>query len=301
MMSSQDRLKVVGLIALIVTVAIGLAFVVRINNLQGVPSKPVVLTPPTTTPSTIPTTPSTPLPPSESVLEDTTRSIRITNMTAGQHLPNGFIVEGSAVAFESRFSWRLLDSKKRVMASGSASSRQPDAGVPGPFAFPVLFSTVPKTATGTLMVYEASARDGSDTHVVNVPVAFSTSTVAVEIFFGNAKKNPEMLDCSLVYPVTRKVPAGIMPFIAVHELLNGPTASEKAKGFYTNIPVGVMIENAADATGSPSLDFNDVLQRGVAGSCLVTAIRAQIDQTAMPSTVIYPISINGVTDEILQP
>lgn len=260
------------------------------------PTQPVVPAQPTTTTQVLEDATKPP------VLEDATKSIRVTNIWPGTLFYNGDVVRGTAVAFESQFSWKLADATGRVVSQGTAHPRQPDAGVPGPFEIPVFFDKVPLTATGTLILFEASAKDGTPIHVVKVSVAFSSKTMTVNVYFGNTKKNPNAMDCSLVYPVERVVPEGAPDAIAVYALLKGPTEKEKAAGYYSSIPDGVTLQNAADEEGDSYLDFNQALQKDIGGSCRVTSIRSQITATALQGSKQHvTISIDGVTDGILQP
>lgn len=108
------------------------------------------------------------------VFEDESKSIRVTNMSEGQLLTSGFVVEGEAVAFESTISWRLEDGSGQTIAQGFTMAAQPDAGIPGPFRIPLNFPQ-PSSATGTFRVFENSAKDGSEIHAVSVPVIFRTA------------------------------------------------------------------------------------------------------------------------------
>ncbi len=92
------------------------------------------------------------------------------------NLASPFVFHGTGTAFESQMSWRLRDAKRKVIGEGSFHVLSPDAGIPGPFNVEGTWKTPPKTATGTLFVFEASAKDGSPIHIVTVPVTFVTST-----------------------------------------------------------------------------------------------------------------------------
>lgn len=92
------------------------------------------------------------------------------------NLASPFVFHGTGTAFESQMSWRLRDAKRKVIGEGSFHVMSPDAGIPGPFRVEGSWKTAPKTATGTLFVFEASAKDGTPIHIVTVPVSFSTST-----------------------------------------------------------------------------------------------------------------------------
>jgi len=91
---------------------------------------------------------------------------------------------------------------------------------------------------------------------------------------------------------------------ALEELLKGPTDTEKNDGFFiTSIPSGVELMNLTVTNGVAHADFNANLDKGVAGSCRVINIHAQITETLkqFPSITNVVISINGKTEGILQP
>jgi len=89
---------------------------------------------------------------------------------AGLKLSNPFEVSGTSTAFENSIAWDVRQADGKVVASGSAYVHSPDAGIPGPFAFKGFYDAVPTSASGTLEVFEASAKDGSPIHEVSIPV-----------------------------------------------------------------------------------------------------------------------------------
>jgi len=86
-------------------------------------------------------------------------------------------------------------------------------------------------------------------------------------------------------------------------LLQGPNANETGDGFTTTINEGVTIQSFEIEDGVASVDFNQQLQEGVAGSAMVIAIREQIEKTLLQFDNINEviISIDGDSEEILQP
>lgn len=254
--------------------------------------------------------PATTIPPSAptaipEVFQDPSGSIKVTNLKRDQLITNPFVIKGTAVAFESAFSWKLADESGWVLAQGSAMAAQPDAGIPGPFAIFGFYDNIPKSSTGELILFEASAKDGTPTHVVNIPVKLVTAKQAVNVYLGNNKKNPNAQDCSLVYPVTRyvaKAEAGWLPYVAVDAMLGGPTAVEKLAGYFTSLPGDVKLIGAQTETGAQAFNFNQALQRNVGGSCRVQAIRSQINVTSAKNGGLdLPIAIEGKTEDVLQP
>lgn len=140
---------------------------------------------------------------------------------------------------------------------------------------------------------------------------------SVKVYFSNKIVDPNAEQCDLVSYVKREVQApvsanegglekieeGEMIFLALKELLKGPTDQEIQSGFYTSINEGVEIESIYVENGQARIEFNEALNQGVAGSCRVIAIRSQIEKTVLqfPRIEKVIISINGNSEEILQP
>lgn len=89
----------------------------------------------------------------------------------------------------------------------------------------------------------------------------------------------------------------------MEELLQGPTKAERTEGYRTSINEGVKIQRLTIQNGLARIDFNEILEFRVAGSCRVRSIRAQIEHTLkqFPTVREVIISINGRTEDILQP
>lgn len=160
-MTNIEKRNIGIIVSVVIVASIGFSFFIRYRN---TPKAPSPVPPVTTAPKPVPA-------PTPKPIADSTGSIIVTNVIAGQSLPSGSIIKGTAVAFESQFAWRLLDGSGVTIAQGSIHANQPDAGIPGPFALTVDYPA-PTTSTGTLMFFEPSPKDGSDTHVVRIPVVF---------------------------------------------------------------------------------------------------------------------------------
>ena len=128
-------------------------------------------------------------------------------------------------------------------------------------------------------------------------------TTMVKIFFGNIKKDPEVLNCEKVYSVEREVFENKEMVQALEELLKGPTLEEQEKGYLTNINSGVNINSLIVENNIAKVDFDEQLGFQVGGSCRVMAIRSQITGTLVqfPEINDVIISINGRIEDILQP
>jgi len=89
---------------------------------------------------------------------------------------------------------------------------------------------------------------------------------------------------------------------ALNNLLEGPTAGEQSE-LFTAINPDVEIQSFRIENKVAYADFNEELEREVAGSARVLAIREQIEKTLKQFDTIKEvvISIDGRIDGILQP
>lgn len=124
----------------------------------------------------------------------------------------------------------------------------------------------------------------------------------VNVYFPNAKRDPEYLDCSVVFPSRRAVASGDAATASIEALLMGPTDAEKEAGAFTSFPENVELKSLTVVNGLATADFSASLNR-VAGSCRVQSIRAQIEKTLLDieGVTSVVISVNGRIDEALQP
>jgi len=127
---------------------------------------------------------------------------------------------------------------------------------------------------------------------------------SVVIYLGNKVFDPNVEDCSKVFPVERMI--GDTPAVAraaLTELLAGPTDTEEQSGYFTSINPGVAIQKLTIDNGVAKVDFDQTLEQAVGGSCRVSAIRSQIEQTLKQFSTVdsVVISINNRTEDILQP
>ena len=86
----------------------------------------------------------------------------------GQDISPGFTLRGSARVFEATVSYRIRDEGGTVLASGFVTA---DKGAPDRGEFISDISFTPSTGgEGSIEVFEVSMKDGSDLHMVTVPV-----------------------------------------------------------------------------------------------------------------------------------
>jgi hypothetical protein len=147
---------------------------VATSTIPVVPAIPVATT---TKPVVQPATPIRPAP--VGMVCDSLNFICIDPSFANATLTSPFVATGTAIAFENQFSWHLFDGKGQELDEGMTMTNATDAGQPGEFQIREFLLTVPSTATGTLELHEHSAKDGSEIHVVRVPVKFPSQTMSV--------------------------------------------------------------------------------------------------------------------------
>lgn len=223
---------------------------------------------------------------------------------------NPTFISGTTTAFENIANWKVVDEKGTVISQGFFTVSSPDIGMPGPFTAWLFYDAAPKSASGSLMVYEASAKDGEPIHVVTFPLKFlygswsmggcdQVSGSSVDVYWSNGGKQKNPNDCTEVFPVKHAVcgDASANQLIAVHELLKGATPWEKSKGYATNLPDNLPTPEIRHGGQGKFLDFPYGFE-GVAGSCRVGAIRAQIEKTVGEK---LEIGVRGETATVLQP
>ncbi len=125
----------------------------------------------------------------------------------------------------------------------------------------------------------------------------------VFVYFGNKNMGSEE-DCSLVFPVSRKIiNAESLGIGALESLLSGPTQTEKDLGYFNSINSGVMFGKFEIIDFVAYVDFHPDFNEGVAGSCRVESIKSQIENTlvSLPDIDKVIISVDGETEGILEP
>ena len=223
---------------------------------------------------------------------------------AGSEVGLPLVIKGEARVFENNFNYRIKDQDGTVIFENYATANAPDIGQYGPFNLSVSYPK-PNSQTGWIEVFDYSAKDGQEENVVLIPVKFKdTAATEVEVYFSNTQKDPGATDCQRVFSVKRRVAkTTALARSAVEQLLIGPSTLEAREGYVTNINERVKIQSLTIENGTAKIDFNDLLEQAVGGSCRVAAIRSQIAQTLkqFPSVNNVIISINGRTEDILQP
>lgn len=228
-------------------------------------------------------------------------NIIVTSPTANATIGLPLVVTGSARVFENMFNYRLLDTDGTVLAEGSSISNAPDAGQFGDFTITTSYS-VPTGTTGTVEVFDYSAKDGSVVDLASVPVVFPVlDSMTVKTYWTQAGLN---FACSTeMFPTERRIPkTAAVGYAALTELLAGPNTKETQESWSTSIPSGVMVKSLTIVDGIAKVTFSSNLESG--GSCRVSLIRAQIEATLkqFPTVTTVIISTEGKTpEESLQP
>lgn len=211
------------------------------------------------------------------------------------------VITGEARVYENVFGYRLLNANGKKLLEGFGET-EVGTGL-RPFSLSVNYPD-PETETGTLEVIEFSVATGLEESKTEIPVRFAPiESAMVSVYFNNTNKDPKSLSCDTTYPTKRRVAKSHMIEEAVRELLRGVTGEEAALGFMTALNPNVQLISLVIQDGVARADFSGELQKGVAGSCRVGAVRSQIENTIkqFPGVKSVVISINGRSEDVLQP
>jgi len=210
--------------------------------------------------------------------------------------------------FEASFPVKLISADGEILAETYATAKadwMTEEFVP--FEASIVYSS-DESIAGRIILEKANPSDLPQyANSIEVPVYLEKTngqSSKVEVFFSSTDLNSQALDCSLVYPVERQVvktPA--LAKAALVELIKGPTEDEVNLGYYSGINPETEIQSLVIENGTALVDFSQELQAGVAGSCMVTSIVAEITETLKQFSTVdeVVISIDGETESILQP
>ncbi len=228
----------------------------------------------------------------------------------GTVISGPFAISGKAKGFyfEATFPVKLIDSQNNVIAAGyaKATSDWMTADYVPFETGEINFLLYPSATTSGFVVFSKDNPSGLPEKDEEFRVAVIISpieTIKVKAYFNNSNLDPQ-ISCNKVFPIEREViKTSAVAKAALEELLKGPTEAETNQGFITSINPGVKIQSLNIDNGVAKVDFDEQLQNAVGGSCRVSAIRSQIIETLkqFPSIKNVIISINGETEEILQP
>ena len=242
--------------------------------------------------------------------------IKLDNIKEGDTVEVGFEVKGSVTGSwftEGVFPVRIIEKETNsvIITNTARADGEWETEDYVPFSF-VIDAEIEKEGPFILRFDKSNPSALSDNYdyaslTVNLkpykPVE-EPQSVNTKIFFANVKLNEETADCKIVYPVSRSFQdiAGIEK-LALEELIKGPTEEEKAEGYVSEINPNAKILGLSIEDGVARVDFSKELEEGVAGSCKVESIRAQIEETLKQFDNIdsVVISVEGKTEGILQP
>jgi len=145
--------------------------------------------------------------------------------------------------------------------------------------------------------------DDSDDQSQNQDDVLPEGRVKITAYYSKSGEE----DCSQVVPLEREIEKKYDSEVVntVRGLLVALSSDEVARGFTTNIPFGTWLNNVfVSGTGVATVDLNNTINE-TAGSCAVTAVKAQIEQTLLQfpyiSSVVICAESNCDRDEVLQP
>ena len=219
----------------------------------------------------------------------------------------------NAYFFEANIGISLLDENKNVLKEGYGTATT-DWMTTEPVSFTTTIDATGLSGKGYILIQndDPSGGEGGPAKKIFIPVVFENKFVAenketmtVKLYFGNKIFNPEMLDCSLVYPVERVIPfTKAVATATLNELLKGPTSEEKQKGYFSSIPDGVKVNSIKMVGGTLLIDFNEVAMSG-GGSCGQSAKGSSMFTTLrqFPTVKDIKMTVNGKgeTADLFQP
>jgi len=206
--------------------------------------------------------------------------------------------------FEAQFPVKLEDEQGNVLTQTIAHA-QGDWMTENMVPFTAELTFNPADKEKGFLVLEKDNPSGlpENADSIKIPVLFKGESIVVKIFFNNDTLDPE-ISCNKVFPVERTITkTDAIGRATLEQLLVGPTEAEEVNAYVTSINSGVKINSLNIEDGIARVDFSSEIEKGIGGSCKVTAIRAQITETLkqFPTVKDVVISVNGNVEEVLQP
>lgn len=235
--------------------------------------------------------------------------LTLLNIQSNDTISNGIDINGHVKGnwyFEGEFPVRILDSRGDVVASTSAIAQSEwttDEEVPFKLRVDLPIIQEHNLVFVFLKSNPSGLMENDDSVSIPLTVLGNNEQTVVNIYFPNVEQGSAD-DCSKVFPVTRTIPeVTAIARVTLEQLFLGPTISEEERGYFSNISDDVRIQSLSIANGVARVDLSSELEEGVGGSCTVTSIRAQIEETLkqFPTVDEVILSIDGRTEDILQP
>lgn len=232
------------------------------------------------------------------------KNIVITSPKVGEKVGSPLVVKGKARVFENRFVYILRGQNKSELYKDSGVTSALDVDQYGDFEFKIPVPTQVGGEKVTLEVFDYSPKDGVVENLVSVPLQINTKeTLDVDVYFTNTKKDSDTI-CTKVFPIKRSIlKTSEVAYVSLYQLIQGPNMAELNEGYDTSIPGQTKINSVSVSNGTAYVDFDKGLEYGIVGSCMITAIKSQIESTLKQFTSVKNIvmSIDGQTGGILQP
>jgi hypothetical protein len=236
--------------------------------------------------------------------------IKIDSPMAEEKIASSVEIVGQARGywfFEASFPIKIVDANGKILASGPAQAKS-DWMTEDFVPFSIKLDLSNPTATSGYIIFERDNPSGlkelEKTYRLPVVLPAPKEEMTVKIFLGSKKLNPNSEDCSLVFPVERRIVKTIsVAKAALEELLKDINSNEAEQEYYSSINSGVKINSLAIASGTAWVDFDNQMEKEVGGSCRVAAIRSQIESTLkqFPTVKKVVISVEGKVEDALQP
>jgi len=240
---------------------------------------------------------------------DKNTTIIVDGVSEGMLIDSPLVLRGSAKGnwfFEGSFPVKLVDSENNSIASGVATATAnslTDEFVP--FEIRLEFN-IPEKKDGVLVFKNDNPSGMPENDIYyRIPVVINagSKTIKVKVFFANDNIDKEVT-CSNVYYVEREVAnTKAIATAAIEELLKGVSERETADGYRTLINSNVKINKLTIENSIAKIDFSSEFEKGMGGSCKVSLIRKQVEETLKQFETVKSvvISVNGDSENILQP
>ena len=234
-------------------------------------------------------------------------NINLTSPLPNEVITSPLTIKGEARGgwfFEAQFPVRLEDEQGNELARSIATAQgewMTENMVP--FTASLTFNPGNKEKGFLILENDNPSGQASTSKSIKVPVLFKGESITVKVFFSNDRLDPE-ISCNKVFPVERTITkTDAIGQAALEQLLAGPTEVEEVNAYVTSINPGVKINSLNIENGIARVDFSSEIEKGVGGSCKVSAIRAQISETLkqFPTVKDVVISVDGRTEDALQP
>ena len=232
--------------------------------------------------------------------------LEIDNIKSGQIIKSpliitGTVTQGKWAGFEGQMGRvELVESDGTILGFAPLMATSDFMKFPATFEANLTFVSSKGNEVSLVFYNDNPSGLPENSATMSIPVKVLEEKTKIVLYFGKEGDD----SCKNNYPIEREITKveGIAK-ATIEELLKGLTQEEIKSGYFTSIPEGVKINSLTIIDGTAKIDFDEILEQGVGGSCRVLAIREQINQTLMQFSSVKKviISINGRTEDILQP